>query len=144
MFEDSSSSNVLANDSTIPPVPLLEGIQALLVEDEADMADLLTFMLEEYGAAVIHVDSATAALSVLEQQEPNILICNIKLPDQDGTWLIQHIREERQLNRTIPAIAVTSYTREFSIQRAFEAGFQQFLTKPIDPYDLVAAILHLL
>lgn len=121
----------------------LAGVLTLLVEDEFEIADLFTFVLHEEGAQVIHAGSAEDALLVIEQRLPDILICNIKLPDRDGDWLIQQIRAGG-LNHAIPAIAVTSYSREVCVQRALEAGFQEFLPKPIDPDELVDAVLRLL
>src|SRR5689334_8445222 len=113
----------------ITPTPQLEGIQILLVEDEPDIAELFTFVLQEEGAEVIYTTSAAEALLVLEHQQPDILICNIKLPDHNGDWLIQQVRQSG-FNRAIPAIAVTSYTREVAADSMLNAGFQGFLPKP--------------
>lgn len=131
----------LAQPSSL--TPKLEGIQALLVEDEADIAELFTFVLQQEGAEVVHVVLAAQALSVLKHQQPNILICNIRLPDHDGDWLMQKIRRGR-LNQAIPAIAVTSYTREVAADHMLNAGFQGFLTKPIDPDQLITVVSCLL
>jgi CheY-like chemotaxis protein len=144
MSEKSNPKTKSNPANTHAPLHELEGIQVLLVEDELDIANLLIFVLEESGAEVIHMDSAIGALLALEQHEPHILICNIRLPDRDGTWLMRQIQGQRLINPAIPAIAVTSYTREVTCESAFRAGFQHFLEKPIDPDELVATILRLM
>jgi CheY-like chemotaxis protein len=113
----------------------------LLVEDELDIAELLTFILRGAGAEVRVTTYADEALKALEQFQPDLLICNIRLPDHDGEWVIRHIRANE--SKQLPAIAVTSYSRDISDSRMLEAGFQTFLHKPLDPDELVAEALHL-
>ncbi|MBD2068090.1 response regulator [Leptolyngbya sp. FACHB-671] len=107
------------------------------------MAELLTFILERNGARVILAGSATEALSRLEQRRPDVLISNVKLPEKDGSWLIEQIRQVEGAWRELPAIAVTSYTRRFDAEEALRAGFHCFLSKPLDPDELVQEILRL-
>jgi DNA-binding response OmpR family regulator len=123
---------------------LLKNLQILLVEDEADIADLLMFVLEEAGAEVTLVTYAGAALQALENYQPDILLCNVKLPDRQGDWLIEQIRDhESAQEKTLPAIALTSYTREVSEGKVLAAGFQQFMDKPFEPDHLITEVLRL-
>lgn len=123
----------------------LIGIQILLVEDEPDIADLLTFVLEADGAEVIALSDAEAALALVESLHPDILLCNVKLPDHDGNWLIEQIRVHSCSSlRQLPAIAITSYTREVSSHKALNAGFNRFLVKLDSPDEIVDEIVHLL
>ena len=115
----------------------------LLVEDEPDMAELFTVILEQYGAEVILVNSAIEALGELEQRRPDILISNVRLPEEDGRWLIEQIRQLEGEGSELPAIAVTSYTREVDAEGALQSGFQHFMPKPVDPDELVQEILKL-
>ncbi len=116
----------------------------MLVEDEPDIAELLSFILQGFGAEVIEVHSAEAAWNLLTQSQPDILICNIRLPDHDGSWLVKQVRQrEVEHEERLPAIAVTSYTREVGQAYALSAGFQQFMQKPLDPYQLVAEVVAL-
>ena len=71
---------------------VLDGIKVLLVEDEHDIAELLTFILEDAGAEVLAVVYAFRALALLEQYQPHLLLCNIRLPDEDGLSLIAKVR----------------------------------------------------
>lgn len=123
----------------------LIGILILLVEDEPDIADLLTFILEAAGAEVMAFTDAEAALDLVESLHPDILLCNMKLPHHDGNWLIKQIRVHSCPSiRQLPAIAITSYTREVSSHKALNAGFNQFLAKLESPEKIVDEIVHLL
>lgn len=122
----------------------LQGLQILLVEDEPDMAELLMFILRLSGAEITHVTHVYQALEEIEYHCPDVLICNVRLPDLDGDRLIEQIRaqESEQLQK-LPAIAITSFTREVSTQKMLAAGFHGCLHKPIDPDQLIAAILEI-
>jgi DNA-binding response OmpR family regulator len=123
----------------------LVGIRILLVEDEPDIADLLIFILETAGAEVMALIDAEAALAILESFHPDILLSNVKLPYHDGNWLIKQIRlHSSLLLRQLPAIAITSYTREVSCHKALNAGFDRFLVKLESPQEIVSEIVHLL
>lgn len=115
----------------------------LLVEDEPDIAELFTFILKEYGAEVILANSALEALARLGQRRPDVLVSNVRLPEEDGRWLIEQIRQLEGMWSELPAIAITSYTREVDSQGALKSGFQHFMAKPLDPDELVQEILKL-
>jgi CheY-like chemotaxis protein len=121
----------------------LSGIKVLLVEDEPDIEDLFTYILQMYGAEVIVAHSAYEALSQLGLQQPAVVVSNVRLPDQDGCWLVRQLQELEDTLGKIPAIAVTSYTRQFNRQAVLDAGFHHFLSKPVDPNELVREILKL-
>ncbi|MBV8884814.1 MAG: response regulator [Chroococcidiopsidaceae cyanobacterium CP_BM_RX_35] len=123
---------------------VLNHLQVLVVEDEPDIATLLTFVLEAAGAEVIEASLASEALAILARQQPDILLCNLRLPDADGCLLLKKVRRRAALQgREIPAIAITSYTREVNSTLMRQAGFQHYLPKPLDPEELVAAIVSL-
>ncbi|MGJ5632120.1 response regulator [Nostoc sp. CALU 1950] len=132
-------------ENELNSLPNLVGIRILLVEDEPDIAELLIFILKTAGAEVMAFIDAEAALSMLELCHPDILLSNIKLPAHDGDWLIKQIRvHSSSLLRQLPAIAITSYTREVSSRKALDAGFDRFLVKFESPETIVAEIVHLL
>lgn len=94
---------------------VLSGIRVLLVEDEPDIADLLIFVLETAGAEVLSFEYAKLALESCESLYPDILLCNIRLPIEDGYWLIQQIRIHSCMAlRQLPAIALTSYRTDLT------------------------------
>ncbi len=123
----------------------LAGLKVLVVDDEADTRNFLSFMFEEYGAIATAVASVDEALAVLEQAKADILISDIGMSEQDGYTLIRKLRSlEPEKGGHIPAIALTAYTREEDRLEALSAGFQQHLSKPIDPNKLIAMVANLL
>ncbi len=130
--------------SSVASTPLT-GLRVLVVDDEADTRNFLSFMFEEYGAITTAVASVDEALAVLEQAKPDILISDIGMSEQDGYTLIRKLRSlEPEKGGCIPAIALTAYTREEDRLEALSAGFQQHLSKPIDPNKLIAMVANVL
>ncbi|MEG4271340.1 MULTISPECIES: ATP-binding protein [unclassified Microcoleus] len=127
--------------------PTLEGLQILVVEDEADALELLSTILEKYGADVMAVASVREALSIIEtatDRSPDVLVSDIGMPDEDGYSLIRKLRQlEAQRGGRLPAIALTAYARNDDRQQALLAGFQMHLTKPVDAAELVAVVASL-
>lgn len=123
----------------------LPGVKVLVVDDEPDNLELATFVLQDAGATVMAVASARAALALLLEFQPDVLVSDIGLPEMDGYALLQAVKAlTPELGRTIPAIALTAYAGEVNQQQAIAAGFQVHLSKPIDPVELSAAIANLL
>ncbi|WP_414568420.1 response regulator [Nostoc sp. CCY 9925] len=132
-------------ESELNSLQKLLRIRILLVEDEPEIADLLTFILEAAGAEVIALADAETALALVETVDPDLLLCNVKLPNHDGNWLIEQIRVHSCPSiRQLPAIAITSYTREVSRHKALSAGFDRFMVKLESPDEIVHQIVHLL
>ncbi|MGJ5630479.1 hybrid sensor histidine kinase/response regulator [Nostoc sp. CALU 1950] len=130
--------------SAVASTPLA-GLRVLVVDDETDTRNFLSFMFEEYGAFATAVASVDEALAVLEQAKPDILISDIGMSEQDGYTLIRKLRSlEPEKGGRIPAIALTAYTREEDRLKALSAGFQQHLSKPIDPTKLIAVVANVL
>jgi PAS domain S-box-containing protein len=114
----------------------------LLVEDDAASRELLKKLLEVEGAVVIAAGSAPVARRLLKEISPDILVSDIGLPDEDGFQLIRSIRSATD-HSTIPAVALTAFAGGDDRTRAFEAGFNMYLTKPVEPEELVRAILEM-
>lgn len=120
----------------------LNGLQTLLVDDDRDSREFIAFLLEQYGAQVTEAQSAHDALSSLGQTKFDLLISDIGMPDMDGYTLIRQIRKQSpDQSGEIPAIALTAYAGEIDRQLALSAGFQQHISKPIEPEVLIEAIL---
>lgn len=121
--------------------PSIEGFNILVVDDEADTRELLITLLEQYGARVTAVASVAEALERLEQLQPDVLLSDIGMPDEDGYSLIRRVRGlSREQGGQTPAIALTAYARTEDRIRALEAGFQTHIAKPLEPAELVAVI----
>ena len=122
----------------------LTGVRVLAVDDDLDNLELMSFILQEAGAIVTAVSSATDVLQALTQITPDILLTDIGMPHMDGYGLLHQIRSQPAQGRQIPAIALTAYAGEVDRQRALAAGFQTHISKPVEPEKLVAAIATLI
>jgi hypothetical protein len=124
---------------------LLAGVQILHVDDQADVREFFSFALEQYGASVTTVESASEALEVLAQFKPDILLSDIGMPIMDGYMLLREIRTwSPEQGGQIPAIALTAYAGEIDYNQALAAGFQKHVRKPVDPLELATAIANLI
>jgi signal transduction histidine kinase len=123
----------------------LSDVTVLLVEDEVDTLDLLTIILESYGARVEGATSANEALAVFSQGQPDVLISDIGMPGMDGYELIRQVRElPPDRGGLVPAIALTAYAGETDLERALSAGFNRHISKPVEPDQIVDAIATLI
>lgn len=139
------SNRNTTNHSPLPTAHCpLQGLQVLVVDDEADARELLVTILEDSGAQVAAVASASEALNWLSTSKADILVSDIGMPQVDGYTLMRQIRQlavERE--EYIPAVALTAYARESERNAALAAGFQVHLAKPFDPDELVRVVAKL-
>lgn len=137
----------LTPEETQPPINdwNLAGVRILAIDDNPDACELLKTLLTQYGAEVMTVTTAIAGLDTLSTFKPDILISDIGMPDIDGFTMMRQIRElPANQGGTIPAIALTAYTREADQQRAYESGYQEHIPKPVEIERLVKAVIGLL
>jgi signal transduction histidine kinase len=138
---------------SLPPEPArplpggdapLDGIRVLVVDDDEDSRDLIVCVLAEQGATVVSASSAAEAMRQLANGPPDVLLSDIGMPDVDGYSLLRRIRS-MPVDRggKTPAIALTAYARSVDAERAFSAGFQAHVTKPIDQDVLTAVVADL-
>jgi PAS domain S-box-containing protein len=122
----------------------LNQLKILVVDDEADMQELMRVLLASYGAQVQIVGSAMEALHQLESWRPQVLISDIGMPEMDGYMLLRKVRHlPPEQGGHIPAIALTAYAGEYDQQQALAAGFQKHVAKPVEPNQLAEAIVTL-
>jgi PAS domain S-box-containing protein len=124
------SVDVFANTSLL-------GKTVMVVDDEEDARDFLSYALRQCGADVILASSARDALTKLISAKVDVLVSDIGMPGEDGYRLIQTIRSEGSM---LPAIAVTAFASGEDAVRATNAGFQRHLPKPVNPIELCAAV----
>ena len=124
--------------------PSLDGLRILMVDDNIDTLELVAVILSQYGTEVITAASVAEALEALAQFVPDILISDIAMPGEDGYSLIRQVRAlEAFQGAVLPAIALTAYAGEAERVLALEAGFQMHVSKPVDPFELVAVVASL-
>ncbi|MBU7581814.1 MAG: PAS domain S-box protein [Nostoc sp. TH1S01] len=122
----------------------LTGIKVLIVDDEPDARELVTAVLEQYGAEVLAVIRAAEVLASLESFQPNVLISDIGMPDMDGYTLLQQLRSlPAEKGGQIGAIALSAYARAEDQQRSLSVGFQHHISKPLDLDKLVQTVSEL-
>ncbi|MGH7388625.1 MAG: ATP-binding protein [Candidatus Rokuibacteriota bacterium] len=123
-------------------LPSLEGTRVLVVEDEADTRALLTAALERSGGTVAAASGADEALAVLEAFRPDVLVSDLRMPGKDGYALIREVRaRDARHGGRLPALAVTAYAGPDEAEHARDAGFDRYVTKPLEPAALVRAIV---
>ena len=122
-------------------LPDLTGLDVLVVDDEIDARQLLTTILQECGGQVRAAASAEDALRQVRVGVPDVLVSDIGMPDVDGFELIRRLRASSDPRvATLPAIALTAFTRAEDRRRALEAGYDRYLRKPVDAGELAAMV----
>lgn len=128
-----------------PVVVTLAGRRILLVEDSAETRDALGNVLETAGAEVTMAATVSEGLEAFDAATPDLILSDIGLGNSSGHVLIAEIRR-REIHRNlppVPALALTAYADEKNRQKAFESGFQDCLTKPVEPQVLLAKMANL-
>jgi len=122
----------------------LDGVRVMVVDDEADTRDLLSFSLRNYGAEVRALGSASEALAAIQQDKPDVLVSDIGLPGDDGYALIRKVRAlDEESGGRVPAAALTAYAKDEDRHRAIAAGFQAHVTKPVELAELASVVASL-
>ena len=137
------AETAVAQDSLAHRQPIrLDGISILLVEDEIDTRNALAKLLQNSGARVSPAGSVPEAVAAYRRARPDIILTDLGMPEEDGYALVQQIRSLEQSNGAapVPAVAVTAFARDEDRRAALEAGFQRFLSKPVEPMQLLITI----
>ncbi len=119
------------------------GTVILVVEDEADTRQLIQQVFEQFGARVMPAANGEEAHSHLLTSRPSLIVSDIGLPGEDGYALIRRLRVLPEAEE-VPALALTAYARPEDRDQALQAGFDDFLAKPVMPNRLITAAAHLL
>ena len=122
------------------PLPLLEGVSILVVDDERDSLQLVAKVLEDRGAAVTTSTSAGQALELATARPFDVIVSDIGMPGRDGYELIKDCRTR---GLTTPAIALTAYARSEDRTKALSSGYQGHVAKPVEVAELLAAVAAL-
>lgn len=115
----------------------LQGLTALVVDDDSDIRKSIARILRLAGADVSVTSSAEDALQLLEENRWDVVLADIGMPRLSGYDLI---RQARQRGHRVPMIAVTAFDTPEHRGQIFRHGFAYHLTKPFDPEHLVAVV----
>lgn len=113
----------------------------LIVEDSPDNMRLFRAVLELHGHQVTGLTDGTGLLETIDREHPDLVLMDIQLPGCDGYVLLDEIRST---SRLLPVIALTAHAMAGDMERAIQAGFDGYITKPIDVRafpDQVAGVL---
>jgi CheY-like chemotaxis protein len=124
--------------------PRLDGLTVLVVDDDVDARELLAKVLGDQGAVVLSASSAPAALKVLEELRPDVVLSDVAMPEMDGYGLMRKMRRlpASRGGRT-RSIALTAYARPEDAEQALSSGFDAYMSKPVHPGRLVTTIAEL-
>ena len=127
-------------------MPSLDGRSVLVIDDERSTRDVIAAMLRRCGADVVLASSAAEGHSCVAEHRPDVIVCDIAMPGEDGYSFIQRLRahEARHSLPRLPALAVTAFASAPERQKALHAGFDAHFGKPIDSNALIDTLLQLL
>ena len=115
---------------------------ALVVDDVADVTEMLAVVLSHAGYSVVTAASAPAALKAAQEHQFDVIISDIGMPEMNGYQLAREVRTLPGYE-TVPMVAVTGYSMFDDKERSTKAGFNAHMTKPIDPRALIDLIEQL-
>lgn len=119
----------------------LSAVRVCLVEDDNDTREVVAVLLEQAGACVTAASGARAAVELLADAPPDVIVTDLGMPGEDGFWLARHVRDS---GLAVPMVALTGFADTEMRARALAEGFQAHVAKPVDPDHLVAQIRSLL
>jgi CheY-like chemotaxis protein len=119
-----------------------KGRCALVVDDVADVTDLFAVLLTQAGYEVFTASSARNALALAQQQHFDVVISDIGMPEMNGYELARALRSMPGYE-AVPMVAVTGYSMFDDRSRSLDAGFNEHVTKPVDPRQFIDLIEQL-
>jgi PAS domain S-box-containing protein len=124
-------------------MPSLRDVTVLVVDDHDSMRDLIVSILKRADATVRAAKSVRHAIEEVAAHPPNVVVCDLAMPEQDGYDFLRALRASSSSARDTPVIALTAFGRPEDRLRALKEGFDDYLKKPVEPEDLASAVLRL-
>lgn len=115
----------------------------LLVDDEIDILEFISYNLEKEGYQVFTAQNGADAIKLAEKKQPHLIILDVMMPEMDGIAACEEIRKIPSLNNTLIAF-LTARGEDYSQIAGFEAGADDYITKPVRPKVLVSRVKALL
>ena len=115
-------------------------MKILLVDDDLDLLEIIAFALQQAGFLVVRATDGDRALSLFDEEAPDVVVLDINLPRRNGFDVVQSIR----VRHTTPILMLTARSQEDDVVRALGLGADDYLTKPFSPKILVARVRALL
>jgi two-component system alkaline phosphatase synthesis response regulator PhoP len=121
----------------------MENYKILLVDDEADILEFLSYNLKKAGYNVLTANNGRDAIKIAKQYLPHLIILDVMMPDMDGIETCEEMRKLPVLNNTVVAF-LTARNEDYSQIAGFEAGADDYIAKPIKPKVLISRVSALL
>ena len=115
----------------------------MIIEDEADAAELFSEMMRLNDFRVIKMFSSAPAIPMITQEKPDVILLDVMMPDISGLEVLRYIRREPELS-AIPVIILSAKSMPSDIRTGIEAGASMYLTKPVGFQDLKNAVQKVL
>ncbi len=121
----------------------LQGWTVYVIDDEEDSLNVARLMLEMAGATVRTANNGQEGLRIIREARPHFILSDLSMPEMDG-WRLMHELNRDRTTLDIPVIALTAHAMSGDRQRAINAGFTNYITKPLDPDKFIQQLLNLL
>lgn len=121
----------------------MKGLKILLVDDEPDVLEIVGYNLEREGFRVFTAKNGLEAVEKAKKEQPHLIIMDVMMPEMDGIEACERIRKQPELSKTVIAF-LTARGEDYSQLAGFEAGADDYITKPIKPKVLVSKVKALL
>lgn len=116
--------------------------KVLVVEDNDNNMELISFMLKSSGYEVLQAFRGQDGIDLARTHKPDLILLDIQLPDIDGTVVLENLRDNAK-TADIPVVAVTSYAMTGDSKKLLNAGCDGYIEKPIEPELFISQIEHM-
>ena len=116
----------------------------LIVDDSAVFRKVVAMHLKTQGYEVIEAGDGLEAMDKLKNDQVNLIVCDVNMPNMDGLTFISKLRTDNQINKFTPIIMLTTESQEEKKRQGMEAGAKAWLVKPVAPEQLLMAISKLI
>ncbi len=117
--------------------------RVLVIEDNGDNMELITFILEKNGYNTIKAENGKMGIKLALEERPDFILLDIQLPDMNGLDVLKAIRKS-DINGGVPVIAITSYAMSGDREKMLAAGCNGYIEKPIDPVTIINQIREII
>lgn len=121
----------------------MKNVKILLVDDDSDILEFVGYNLEKEGFQVFTAKNGLEAIKKAKKELPHLIIMDVMMPEMDGIEACEHIRKQPELSKTVITF-LTARSEDYSQLAGFEAGADDYITKPIKPKVLVSKVKALL
>lgn len=113
--------------------------RVLIVDDEPDIRLLIRINLLAAGYEVLEAGNGREAIDILEGEEPDLVLLDLRLPELDGWDVLEHLKE-RGVAERVPVVAISAHASPTTKERAREVGFRSYVSKPFTPDELLEVV----